>query len=210
MKTTLLTVVSMSIALSVGASGFPKMPSAGGGVSDDQKAIQRYNSGLQHLERAAALEKDADPKQQAKARGEFEKAAKDFHGATLLNEKMYQAWTEEGFALRKSGKYDEALQSYDRALQLKPNLSPALEYRAEAWLGLDRVEEAKQTYMLLFSGDRARADELAAAMKQWLEKRKSDPGSVSAETIGAFEKWLTERQQVATQTSDLRAPKQSW
>jgi len=207
MKRLAMTFVSLLIAASLTASGMPKMPSAPG-LTDDQKAVQRYNSGNSHLDRAAKLEKENAA--EAKIRSEYEKAAKDFHTATLLTDRMYQAWTQEGFALRKLGKYDEALASYDRALTIKPNLSPALEYRAEAYLGLNRLEEAKQTYLLLFTGDRARADELAAAMKQWVEKRRGEPGTIATETIDAFEKWLSERVQVAVQTSDLRTPKQSW
>jgi tetratricopeptide (TPR) repeat protein len=183
-------------------SKMPVMPE----LTPEQKAVEKFNAGTRHLDRAAKLEeKDA-----AKAQGEFAKAIKDFESATKINPKFTQAYSQLGFALRKSGRHADALVAYDKALELLPNFSPALEYRAEAYLGLNRVEEVKQAYMILFSGDRARADELAAAMKKWVAARRAEPGSVPPETIASFEKWLSERREIATQTSDLRTPKQPW
>ena len=48
-----------------------------------------------------------------------------------------------GFAYRKLGDYDRALQAYDRALELNPHHRGALEYLGEAYLELDRPELAK-------------------------------------------------------------------
>jgi tetratricopeptide (TPR) repeat protein len=216
MKNLMCNLSLLLFATTLAASGIPKMPPTQA-LTPEEKAVERFNTGTTHLDRAAKLASEAttapatrQPKLHEKALAEFEKAAKDFTKATELNPKMYQAHTQLGYSLRKLGHYPEALASYDRALELFPNLSPALEYRAEAYLGLNRLEEAKHTYVLLFSGDRPRADELAAAMKKWVEERRAEPGPVSTETIDAFEKWLSERSQVASQTSDLVTPKRSW
>jgi tetratricopeptide (TPR) repeat protein len=48
-----------------------------------------------------------------------------------------------GFAYRKLGDYDRALEQYDRALALNPHHRGALEYLGEAYLELDRPERAK-------------------------------------------------------------------
>ena len=53
----------------------------------------------------------------------------------------------------------------DRALELAPDYGEAIEYRAEAYLGLDRIDDAKKAYMQLFNLDRALADELMEAMR---------------------------------------------
>jgi tetratricopeptide (TPR) repeat protein len=50
-----------------------------------------------------------------------------------------------GFAYRKLGDYDRALQAYDRALELNPHHRGALEYLGEAYLELDQPERAKET-----------------------------------------------------------------
>ena len=53
------------------------------------------------------------------------------------------AYNLMGFALRKLGDYDRALEAYDRALELNPHHRGALEYLGEAYLELDRPELAK-------------------------------------------------------------------
>jgi tetratricopeptide (TPR) repeat protein len=48
-----------------------------------------------------------------------------------------------GFAYRKLGDYDRALEQYDRALTLNPHHRGALEYLGEAYLEMDQPELAK-------------------------------------------------------------------
>ena len=55
------------------------------------------------------------------------------------------AYNLMGFAYRKLGDYDKALQSYDRALKLNPYHRGALEYLGEAYLELDQPELARAT-----------------------------------------------------------------
>ncbi|MCW5624269.1 MAG: tetratricopeptide repeat protein [Burkholderiales bacterium] len=51
------------------------------------------------------------------------------------------AWL--GYALRRSGRYDEALASYDRALRISPRHRAAHEYLGEAYLALGRRDDAE-------------------------------------------------------------------
>jgi tetratricopeptide (TPR) repeat protein len=69
------------------------------------------------------------------------------HMAKVLAE---QPWHDDahnlmGFAYRKLGDYDKALEAYDDALKLNPHHRGALEYLGEAYLELDRPELAKAT-----------------------------------------------------------------
>jgi tetratricopeptide (TPR) repeat protein len=50
-----------------------------------------------------------------------------------------------GFAYRKLGDYPAALEAYDKALTLNPYNRGALEYLGEAYLELDRPDDAKET-----------------------------------------------------------------
>ena len=119
---------------------------------------------------------------------------------------MFQAWGSLGYAYRKTGNYPVALEAYDKALAIEKAYAPAIEYRAEAYLALNRLEEVKSAYMTLFNTDRARADELALAMQKWLEKRQTDPTGVDPATLEDFGKWVAERRQLASQTSSFTDP----
>jgi tetratricopeptide (TPR) repeat protein len=185
-------------------------------LTPEQEAARRYNDGLKHKDKADALAREAeagtlDEKKRAKieasAHKEYDKAREDFLAATDKNPMMFQAHGGLGYIYRRMGDYTAALESYDRALQLSPDYTPAVEYRAEAYLGLNRLEDAKSAYMTLFNSDRARADELAAAMKTWVDKRHQDAAGVAPETIEDFSKWLSQRQEIAGRTSALIQPR---
>ena len=86
---------------------------------------------------------------------------------------------------------------------MSPDYTPAIEYRAEAYLALDRVEDAKKAYMALFQGDRARSDELLEAMKGWVEKRRGEPGTLTPEAVQEFSRWVDQRAELAGQTPSV-------
>ena len=196
----------------------PRMAPSAPRLTPEQEAAQRYNDGLKHKDKADALASEAEAeasnakkraKLEASARKEYEKAMKEFLAATDRNPAMFQAHGGLGYVYRKTGDFAAALKAYDRALELEPRYTPAIEYRAEAYLGVNRVDEAKTAYMALFNADRARADELATAMKSWLQRRRQDAAGLAPETIEDFAKWLSQREEIAGQTSALIQPQDS-
>ena len=90
----------------------------------------------------------------------------------------YQAWNYVGYASRKVGKYENALAAYDRALSLKPDYAEAIEYRGHAYLGLNRLSEAKAAYLALFAGNRQLAATLLTAMQAWVGEHRSNAEGV--------------------------------
>ena len=69
-----------------------------------------------------------------------------------------RAHTLLGFAYRKLGRYDASLAHYRRALELNPHNRGALEYLGEAYLELDRPEDALRMLARLESACRRVAD----------------------------------------------------
>ena len=132
--------------------------------------------------------------------------------AVSADPKMYQAWNYLGFAKRHLGEYQDSLGAYAKALELNPNYPDAVEYRGEAYLGLNKIDSAKEAYMSLFRDSRPLAEELMAAMHRWAEARRKDAQGVAAEDIEAFAKWMDERSNVAAQTASLAlgAPPPIW
>jgi tetratricopeptide (TPR) repeat protein len=211
-KRAAILVAFVACQLSAGANGV-SIPSASPSrtMSPDEMAVEAYNSGIAHRDRALKTDaqalkekKDADRvKGQAKARDEYDKALKDFKKAADLNPKMPQAFNGIGFTYRKMGEYAKALENYDHALELNPQFLDAIEYRGEAYLGLNRVDDAKKAYLALFAADRKQADSLMKAMTEYVAKKKADPSGIDPAALAAFESWVGERSSVAEQTRSM-------
>ena len=184
-------------------------------LTPEQEAIALYNDGISYRDKAAKLDKEAEvendagkrQKLEAKAKDKHEDSIKKFAKATEKNPGMFQAWGSLGYAYRKVGNYNASLAAYGKALEIQPNYTPAIEYRAEAYLGLNQLDQVKSVYMQLFTMDRPRADELAAAIDKWLEKRKADPAGLDPGQLQEFSAWAAQRKQLASQVSSLAAPK---
>jgi tetratricopeptide (TPR) repeat protein len=178
-------------------------------MSPAEKARSSYNRALEYRDKAWGLEQKAETagsekeasKLLQKTAKEYEKATRALRSAVNDDPTMHQAWTMLGYTLRKSGEFGESLAAYDRALELRPGFPEALEYRAEAYLGLGRLEEAQEAYMDLLRADREHADELLGAMRRWVEERRSAPSELDAAQVEAFAGWVDERSKLAEQAS---------
>lgn len=174
--------------------------------SPEATATDAMNSGLKRLAKADQL----DTKNPKQARKDYEATLKDFQTAARLTPDNYRAHTSVGYAYRKLGQYERALESYARALELAPSYSEAIEYRAEAYLGLNRLEDAKQAYMHLFVHDRTTSAVLMKAMKAWVATRRAEPAGLEAATLNAFEAWVHERDTLAASVLNLGHNSPDW
>ena len=187
----------------VGTSDAPRTP--------EDRAKDAYNSGVRYIKKAKDYESDAakasNEEKRSKALGKanklYSEALGQFTEAASQQPTMYQAWNYIGFANRHLGNYDASLSAYAKALELNPTYPDAVEYRAEAYLGLNKIDEAKDAYMTLFRDSRSLADQLMTSMRQWADARRQDPQGVAAGDIEAFSKWLEERAGIAAQTASL-------
>jgi tetratricopeptide (TPR) repeat protein len=152
---------------------------------------------------AKADKDDKKTKLLTKAQKSYATALEEFSRAVDKNPNLFQAWNYVGFCQRHLGNYEAALTAYGRALDLNPRYGEAYEYRAEAYLGLNRVEEVKSSYIMLFSSARPLADQLMLSMHRWVEERQRDARGVSEDDLAAFAKWVEERAAVAQQTASL-------
>jgi tetratricopeptide (TPR) repeat protein len=174
--------------------------------SSETIATEALNSGLKRLDKADQIALK-NPKQ---ARKEYEAAFKDFQVAAAAAPDNYRAHNGAGYSLRKLGDYERALESYERAVALAPSSSEAIEYRAEAYLGLNRLNDAKQAYMHLFVHDRTASNVLMKAMKAWVETHRAQPAGVDAATVDAFDTWVRERDTLAASVVNLGHNSPDW
>jgi tetratricopeptide (TPR) repeat protein len=69
------------------------------------------------------------------------------HQAPASKAELSWAWYERGEALRRSGRYQESLVSFDQALELKPDCVWSWHARGRALVELGRYFEAVASYM---------------------------------------------------------------
>jgi tetratricopeptide (TPR) repeat protein len=187
-------------------------------MTPEEQAKAAYNQGVRAVKQADKLAKAADEatdekkktKSADKARRQYQNARGYFAAAAQRKPGMYEAWNYVGYTSRKLGEYDKALAAYDESLRLNPSYAEAIEYRGEAYLALNRIEDAKNAYMQLFRDARPLADQLMTAMQRWVGERRA-AGAPSAE-VDALAQWIDERSNIARQTASLAidAPVPHW
>ena len=210
MKRVLTTVFVVSLAPTLLASGAGPVGSSNTRSPHDQ-AVDFYNSGERRLEKLTKMHDEmkasTDAQKTAQMKDKItkglENAAADFERATRNDPNLYQAYSELGFTLRKLGKYSESLAAYNQALDLQPGFSPAIEYRAEAMLGLNQLDDVKTAYATLFAGDRPKADALMVSMKSWIADRRANLAGLDAQKLDDFAKWVGQRESIAGQTTSV-------
>jgi tetratricopeptide (TPR) repeat protein len=165
--------------------------------SPERQAINAYNTGVRLVEKADRLGADA-------ARQNYSKAAQKFSQAIEYQSGMYQAWNYLGYTQRKLGNYQDALTAYDRALSIKPGYAEAIEYRGHAYLGLNRLSEAKESYLALFASDRKLAATLLEGMQEWVVSHRANSAGVDGAMIESFASWVSERSKLAGETPGIK------
>jgi len=194
-----------------GGGTMPSMPAMPRTETPQQKARDAYNDGVHYIKKAdkaqeaAAQASDAGKKDKAahEAHDQYQRALTAFRQAVELDDSLHEAWNYVGYSSRKLGDYDDALVAYDKALAIKPGYPDALEYRGEAFLGLNRVSDAQQAYLDLYAGNRALAGKLLTAMRGWLSEQRAKAAGADAASLEELDKWIQERTQIAAQTAAL-------
>jgi tetratricopeptide (TPR) repeat protein len=180
-------------------------------VKPEKAAAKAYAAGMKSMAKARELEdilaKTADPSKKASARGKLEdtygKALEQFTEVLRNKNDMYDAWNQVGFIHLRFDAYRESIDDYNHALALKPDLFEAIQHRGEAYLGIDRLEDAKVAYMDLFFHARSLADQLMALMQTWVQFHRTTANGMRVADIDAFDKWIQERDGIAKTTASL-------
>lgn len=177
----------------------PAQPSAQKPALSEVQAIEVYNLGYAAIQRAdhatALAEASSDPAEKRQslrtAKDQYEEARKHFEEAVRLDAYLYEGFTYLGYANRKLGRHTQALEAYERALKLNPDYSYAIEYQGQAYLGLNRIDEARFNYLRLYALNKGQAKKLLQAMQTWLDAHKNTaPAGVDMDSFAA---WVAQR-----------------
>jgi tetratricopeptide (TPR) repeat protein len=171
-------------------------------VLSEVQAIDAYNLGyaaIQRADHAAALaDASSDPAEkrqsQRAAADQYGQARRHFADAVRLDAYLYEAFTYLGYANRKLGRHAQALVAYEHALELNPDYSHAIEYQGQAYLGLNRIDDARFNYLRLYALNKGQAKKLLQAMQAWLEAHKdAAPANVD---VTSFAAWVAQRAEI--------------
>jgi tetratricopeptide (TPR) repeat protein len=165
----------------------------------EQGAIDAYTAGYASILRAEHAENllaaSSNEAERKAALGDAQKAyaasLPHFASAVRLDSSMHEAYTYMGYANRKLGRYDEALHAYEQALKINPNTPHAIEYQGEAFLGLNRIDEARFNFLRLYALDQFEAAKLLQAMHAWVEANQAKPPA--GIDVPALAAWVAEK-----------------
>ena len=156
-----------------------------------------YNLGYEEFEKAQKATGKTALAGFSEARTRFEKAVQ-------ADPNLKEGWNLVGYTSRRLGEYERALAAYDKALAIDASYTEAIEYRAEACLALNRLDDVRAAYLKLFAAAPAQADVLMKSMQAWVAERRRSPAGVSSADLDAFATWVNERAGVAQKTAALR------
>mgnify|MGYP001185267602 CR=1 FL=1 len=81
--------------------------------------------------------------------GKWERAVLLFQKAVSKNAKNYKAYTLLGYSFRHSGRLIEAIEAYNRAVEISPGYAELREYRGKALVLAGRSKAAMRDYAAL-------------------------------------------------------------
>lgn len=168
----------------------------------EESAIDAYNQGYAKILRADHAQSLADASSSAEEKSEAERAARNYYQEALphfkeairLDGSMHEAYTYLGYANRKLGNHAEALEAYEQALRIFPDYPHAIEYQGQAFLGLNRLDEARFNYLRLYALNKGQAAKLLQAMRAWVESHKDT--DVEGVDANAFAEWVARRSEL--------------
>ena len=175
----------------------------------DAAAKKAFKAGVKSLNRAREFQEVADKATNSDKKADALDKVNDAYGKALdqftdaLSNKgdMVEAWNYAAYVHLRLGAYNEAIDDYNHTLSINPGLLEAVEGRAEAFVGTDRLDQAKAAYMDLFNHAPALADQLMAVMQKWLQNHREAANGMRSTDIDSFGKWVQERDGIAKQAA---------
>ncbi len=184
----LLFMSVLLLAVNVSAFWSSKKSPEEEAAESKKKAVEVYNNGVRHMDKARAILSNGDSSfaynyratSDAKARKEYQKAANDFEKSVKLDSTFFEAYNNLGYCYRKLGDFPAALGAYDRAISLNKDFAQAREYRGQTYLAMGKLDLARNELTYLQDLESPYADTLSRAIQLYqldqLQKSGTDSG----------------------------------
>jgi tetratricopeptide (TPR) repeat protein len=188
-------------------------PAPSPAILSEQEAIDAYNKGYAAIRRADHSQALAEATTSSSDKAEAERAAQAFYEESLrhfqeavrLDGAMHEAYTYLGYANRKLGNHTAAIDAYEQALRINPHYPHAIEYQGQAFLGLNRLDEARFNYLRLYALNKGQAAKLLEAMRAWVDEHSNE--TIEGVDVRGFADWVARRSEL---TRDDVPSSSSW
>jgi hypothetical protein len=101
-----------------------------------------------------------------------------------------------GIQRLERAEYAEALSDFEKGL--------------DAYAAAQRLNDVRQVYMRMFTGNRTHANALMKAMVAWVERHRTDLAGLAHPTFSEFAAWVQERDALAHATINLVHNSPDW
>lgn len=126
--------------------------------------VAAFSAGDPEPEKLMAPMSAYDMGREAAKAGDWSRAISFFESAVEKDGEDYKSFNMIGYSLRNMGRHEAAILAYDRALSIKPDYAPALEYRGMAHLNANNLKAAMADYEVLKGIGSPLAEDLKAAI----------------------------------------------
>ena len=126
--------------------------------------VVAFSAGDPEPEKSASQPSAYEMGRAAVKAGEWSRAVSLFQSAVGKDDKDYKSFNMLGYSLRNLGRYKVAILAYNRALSIRPDYAPALEYRGMAHLKAKNTKAAMADYEVLKGIGSPLAEDLKAAI----------------------------------------------
>jgi len=109
----------------------------------------------------------------ASAAKNYGDAINDFTSAISIKADYAEAYNMLGYCLRMTGKVQDSMRNYQKALELKPNFPEAREYYGEAFLMDNNLGGAVSQYIVIQKTNQKQAAILLASIADFLKDHPS-------------------------------------
>lgn len=165
MRSFAVVVTALAVALLVASTpAFAASTSPKPEDSDAPEEVRLYNQGTEHLKK-----------------GNWDQAALKLRRALKVKEDFAEAHNNLGYALRKMGGefHEAALEHYDRALELAPDLAEAHHYRGVLHVLMGDPNAAREDHAALEELNPKLADQLEAVIDGGPETAAEGDGGIA-------------------------------
>lgn len=174
-------------------------PTSEGNTFQATQAI--YHQGVRDLKRAVKLAEKAAQTDDSEKAADLLARSEQANGSAIQlitqalqqNPKLLEGYEDLGFAYRRAGKYQEAMQIHAMGLGKDPGNLENYRGWSESVLALNMLGDATTAYARMVETGSPGAPILMDEIKEWLAAKQADPGDLDPAHVERLAQWVADQ-----------------